>query len=36
MSRHTGTVDVDQPLRVVYDQWTQFETFPEFMNGSTR
>ncbi len=33
MSRHTGTVEVDRPLRVAYDQWTQFESFPEFMNG---
>src|SRR6478735_2046041 len=33
MSKHNGTVEVDRPVRVVYDQWTQFESFPEFMNG---
>jgi uncharacterized membrane protein len=27
------TVEVDVPVRVAYDQWTQFETFPEFMEG---
>jgi len=24
---------VDVPVRVAYDQWTQFETFPAFMEG---
>jgi len=33
MSRHHGTIEVDRPVRVVYDQWTQFEDFPDFMNG---
>jgi hypothetical protein len=27
------TVLVDVPVRVAYDQWTQFESFPEFMGG---
>ncbi|MFE4194721.1 SRPBCC family protein [Paenarthrobacter sp. NPDC056912] len=27
------TIDVDVPVAVAYNQWTQFETFPEFMNG---
>jgi uncharacterized membrane protein len=27
------TIEVDVPLRVAYDQWTQFEDFPKFMGG---
>ncbi len=30
------SVDVDVPIRVAYDQWTQFESFPEFMGGVER
>jgi uncharacterized membrane protein len=26
-------IEVDQPLRTVYNQWTQFEEFPKFMAG---
>lgn len=33
MSTITQTIDVDVPVRVAYDQWTQFESFPEFMEG---
>jgi uncharacterized membrane protein len=33
MAQHEATIDVDQPVRTVYDQWTQFETFPQFMDG---
>src|SRR5947208_6985392 len=27
------TVQVDAPLQKVYNQWTQFEDFPKFMEG---
>jgi uncharacterized membrane protein len=27
------TVDVNVPVRTAYNQWTQFETFPHFMEG---
>ena len=33
MSQIIETVDVDVPVRVAYDQWTQFEEFPLFMEG---
>lgn len=36
MSQITDHVDVDVPIRVAYDQWTQFESFPEFMEGVER
>lgn len=26
-------IEVDAPVRMTYDQWTQFEEFPEFMQG---
>jgi uncharacterized membrane protein len=29
----TESVDVAVPVRVAYDQWTQFEEFPRFMEG---
>jgi Polyketide cyclase / dehydrase and lipid transport len=28
-----STVDVAVPVRTAYDQWTQFESFPEIMSG---
>jgi uncharacterized membrane protein len=33
MSRVVETVDVAAPLHTVYNQWTQFEEFPRFMEG---
>ena len=27
------TIDVSVPVRTAYNQWTQFETFPNFMGG---
>lgn len=33
MSMIEETVKVDVPLHVAYNQWTQFEAFPEFMEG---
>jgi uncharacterized membrane protein len=33
MSTIEHSVDVNVPIRVAYNQWTQFESFPEFMAG---
>lgn len=33
MSTHQHAVDVKVPVNIAYDQWTQFEQFPEFMDG---
>ena len=30
------TIDVDVDVRTAYDQWTQFESFPSFMDGVER
>ena len=33
MSTHEHTIVVERPVRVVYDQWTQFEDYPAFMDN---
>ncbi|MFI6444434.1 SRPBCC family protein [Kitasatospora sp. NPDC050543] len=33
MGRVEESIDVDVPVGVVYDQWTSFENFPQFMEG---
>jgi uncharacterized membrane protein len=33
METVSKSVTVKQPVRTVYNQWTQFESFPEFMQG---
>jgi uncharacterized membrane protein len=33
MSTVTESVEVNVPIRAVYNQWTQFEEFPKFMEG---
>ncbi|WP_395292364.1 SRPBCC family protein [Kitasatospora hibisci] len=33
MSTVEESIDVEVPVRVVYDQWATFEDFPQFMEG---
>ena len=33
MASVTKSIDVDVPITVAYNQWTQFEEFPRFMSG---
>ncbi|GGZ47800.1 SRPBCC family protein [Streptomyces subrutilus] len=33
MSQVEESIEVDVPVRTAYNQWTQFETFPRFMDG---
>lgn len=33
MAQTTKSVDVNVPVRTAYNQWTQFEEFPRFMEG---
>jgi uncharacterized membrane protein len=36
MTTFSERIDVDVPVRVAYDQWTQFESFPQFMEAVDR
>jgi carbon monoxide dehydrogenase subunit G len=33
MSTVTKSIDINVPIRTAYNQWTQFEEFPRFMDG---
>ena len=33
MSTIEQSIEVDVPVRTAYNQWTQFEEFPRFMEG---
>ena len=33
MATYEHSIDVNVPVRVAYNQWTQFEEFPHFMEG---
>ncbi|HXG17986.1 MAG TPA: SRPBCC family protein, partial [Methylomirabilota bacterium] len=33
MSNIEQSIDVNVPVRTAYNQWTQFEDFPRFMEG---
>ena len=36
MERVYKSIEIECPLRTVYNQWTQFEEFPRFMEGVKR
>lgn len=36
MTHTEKSIDVSVPLRTAYNQWTQFESFPDFMKGVRR
>ncbi|MFJ6723221.1 MULTISPECIES: SRPBCC family protein [unclassified Streptomyces] len=36
MSKVEESIEVEVPVRTAYNQWTQFETFPHFMEGVER
>ena len=36
MSTIIKSIELDVPVRIAYDQWTQFEEFPLFMEGVER
>src|SRR5215218_8130833 len=33
MERIEKSIEVEVPVRIAYNQWTQFEEFPKFMDG---
>src|SRR5690349_17509212 len=33
MATYEGSTDVNVPVSTAYNQWTQFEEFPKFMDG---
>jgi uncharacterized membrane protein len=33
VSEFEGSIEVNVPVRTAYNQWTQFEEFPQFMEG---
>jgi uncharacterized membrane protein len=33
MERIVKSIEIERPVRTVYNQWTQFEEFPRFMGG---
>ena len=35
MSTITKSIDLNVPVKTAYNQWTQFEEFPKFMEGIT-
>jgi uncharacterized membrane protein len=36
MKQLNQSIEVEVPIRTAYNQWTQFESFPEFMSGVER
>lgn len=36
MSTTQQSIEIDLPVRTVYNQWTRFEDFPHFMEGVER
>ena len=36
MSQMNQTITINVPLQTAYNQWTQFESFPQFMSGVER
>jgi uncharacterized membrane protein len=36
MASITESIEVEVPVRTAYNQWTQFEEFPQFMDGVER